>query len=68
MDTPLTNFEGMARDEFMARIPDDPYDPCPCGCGTKWRYVMKDPALFEKHEQMFVEKWLLTFKAGREVR
>ena len=28
-------------DAWLFSIPDDPYDPCPCGCGTSWRYVAK---------------------------
>jgi len=26
-------------DAWIRAIPDDPYDLCPCGCGTKWRFV-----------------------------
>lgn len=31
-----------AVEEFMDQCPtEDPYQPCPCGCGSKFRYVMK---------------------------
>ena len=26
-------------DAWIMAVPDNPYDPCPCGCGKKWRYV-----------------------------
>lgn len=29
------------QDAWINAMPDDPYAPCPCGCGTKWRFVVK---------------------------
>jgi len=23
-------------------MPDKPYDFCPCGCGKRWRFIIKD--------------------------
>ena len=43
-------------DEWIARMPDDPYEPCPCGCNTKFRYVIKaGEKELEKHYQQFVK-------------
>ena len=46
-----------AVDALIDAIPENVYDPCPCGCGLKWRYVVKDPAHLAEHEQRFYEKW-----------
>jgi len=51
------NLEGLAKDEFMFKIPDNPYDLCPCCCGKKWRFVVKDGE-FEKHEAVFVNQYM----------
>ena len=51
------NLEGIAKDEFMFSIPDNPYDLCPCGCGKKWRFVVTSGE-FDKHEDMFVKSWV----------
>lgn len=49
----------LAQDAFLMAIPDDAYDPCPCGCGKKWRFVVKGgEAEIKKHEQTFIVKWL----------
>lgn len=37
-------------DLWIDAIPDDPYAPCPCGCGKKFKFV-KDEA--GKHEEQF---------------
>lgn len=42
-----------AVDDWIEAIPDDVYAPCPCGCGMKWRFAVKDG--IEKHEQRFLE-------------
>ena len=49
----VMNDWGMALDEWINAIPDDPYDPCPCGCGEKFRYVMKDEKKLSAHEAKF---------------
>lgn len=36
------NMEGFAIEAWMDAMPDDPYAPCPCGCGKKWRFAMKE--------------------------
>lgn len=40
-----------ANDIAIDLIPDDPYQPCPCGCGKKWRFVTKEG------EQTIQEHW-----------
>ena len=40
-------------DAWIDAIPEDPYAPCPCGCGMKWRFAIKDG--IEKHEQRFMD-------------
>lgn len=30
-----------ALEKWLNSIPDDVYEPCPCGCGKKFRYVIK---------------------------
>lgn len=42
--------------ESMAEVMEDPYKPCPCGCGTKWRFVLKSGKL-EEHENKFREEY-----------
>jgi hypothetical protein len=37
-------------------IPDNPYDPCPCGCGKKWRYVLRDREA-EQHCNKFCDNF-----------
>ena len=43
-----------AGDAFIDAVPDDPYSPCPCGCGQKWRFVRGDP---DAHYRRFVDDW-----------
>ena len=53
------NLHGLANDEWihsvLANIPDDPYKPCPCGCGKAWRYALKD---LDKHEEDFINEYI----------
>jgi hypothetical protein len=44
-----------AVDAWIDAIPDNWYDPCPCGCGKKFRFVMR-PDLLEEHEHRFCNK------------
>jgi len=44
-----------ASDAFINAIPDDVYDLCPCGCGKKWKFVLKQP---EEHYNRFVEEYI----------
>jgi hypothetical protein len=52
-----TNPDGLAVEAWIEALPDDSYGPCPCGCGKKFRFVMRDPAELEKHEAAFVANW-----------
>jgi len=40
-------------DLWILSMPDDPYAPCPCGCGMKWRFAVQDG--IEKHEEKFLK-------------
>ena len=42
-------------------IPDNPYNPCPCGCGKKWRFVMRDGEA-EEHAKRFCDNYLKNIK------
>lgn len=52
------NLKGKALDAWYAAMPDDTYAPCPCGCGTKWRFVMKNDDEYNKHEATFVNQYV----------
>jgi hypothetical protein len=41
----MKNEHGLALDAWIASIPEDVYQPCPCGCGEKFRYVVKAETL-----------------------
>ena len=43
-----------AIDKWIMAIPDDPYEPCPCGCGKKFRFAMKEG--IGTHTATFIEK------------
>lgn len=43
-----------ATDKFIMAIPEDKYDPCPCGCGKKWRFAEKEG--IDGHFETFVKK------------
>jgi len=44
-------------DLWIDSIPEEPYDPCPCGCGMKWRFVVKGgEKVIADHEKRFIEK------------
>ena len=42
-------------DAWIDAIPEEPYALCPCGCGMKWRFALKDG--IEKHETRFMAKF-----------
>lgn len=49
--------------DFIFAVPEDAYQPCPCGCGMKWRYVYKGgEAEIEKHSKAFMKKLFLAVK------
>lgn len=39
---------------FFDACPDDVYDPCPCGCGSKLKFVLKNNAELNKHINTFI--------------
>lgn len=41
---------------LIAAIPDNPYDPCPCGCSKKWRYVLRNREA-EQHCNKFCDNF-----------
>lgn len=47
-----------ALEAWLDAVPEGPYDPCPCGCGKKWRFVLKETEQeLAAHERRFVENW-----------
>lgn len=52
------NLHGIAHDAFWMAVPDDIYEPCPCGCGKKFRFVAKDEKVLAQHEKKFIDDWL----------
>jgi hypothetical protein len=58
MENEKMNFSGLALDAWIKSVPDDVYDLCPCGCGKKFRYVMKDYRELESHEMTFIKNYL----------
>jgi len=44
-----------AVDAWIDSIPHNVYDPCPCGCGKKFKYVKDNPEL---HEMLFKKKFI----------
>ena len=47
-----TNQTGIATDQWIQAIPDDPYDLCPCGCGMKFRFALKQG--IDSHAEEFI--------------
>lgn len=49
-----------ATDALIDAVPDDPYKPCPCGCGIKMRFIIKNMAE-DEHVKRFCDnqkrKW-----------
>jgi hypothetical protein len=48
---------GQMVDAFIDAIPESAYDPCPCGCGKKLKFIIPEA---EKHEQTFYAKLCAT--------
>ena len=48
----------MAEDAWLAAQPEDVYEPCPCGCHIKFRYVVRDEKSYAKHMENFVKNYL----------
>ena len=51
----MQNEIGIAIDAWIEAIPDDPYAPCPCGCGKKWKFCIPEA---EQHEQKFIKDFI----------
>ena len=49
------NLTGLAIDEWLSKVPDYPYAPCPCGCGKEFKFALKE---IEKHEDKFVQDYV----------
>ena len=46
----------IATDAWIDAMPEDVYQLCPCGCGKKFRFVIKENSL-EEHEARFVKAY-----------
>jgi len=57
LDANETHDIGPAVDAWLEALPRDPYGICPCGCGMKLRFAMKEG--IEQHEQRFIAAWNL---------
>ena len=41
-------------DKWIMAVPENAYDPCPCGCGTKMKFVIKGgEKTIEEHFEKF---------------
>lgn len=54
----MTYRDGLAIDAWLGAVPDNPYDPCPCGCGKAFRFVARDETTLTQHELAFRAAWL----------
>lgn len=45
---------GSGVDAWLDAIPEDNRDPCPCGCGRKWKRVFRSGAV-DEHEAQFIK-------------
>ena len=52
-----------AVDALIDALPDDGYAPCPCGCGKKFKFAVREG--FESHEATFIKKWEDEHVSGR---
>ena len=50
--TPINEARRNAVDKFIQAIPENVYDPCPCGCGMKWRFASKEN--LDMHVEQFI--------------
>jgi len=41
-------------DAWIDAIPENPYNPCPCGCGKKWRFVLTSTEVKEHMDRFAV--------------
>lgn len=58
--------EHQAEMAWLDALPDNPYEPCPCGCGKKMKYILQEARELQAkgidtlpidHEQIFKDKW-----------
>lgn len=59
----LTPEETEANDAWIDAIPDEVYDLCPCGCGKKFKFVIREN--LEKHENEFKRKYIEKMKENK---
>ena len=52
----MTPEDMAAADAWIDAIPDNVYDPCPCGCGKKFRFAVKEG--IGPHEDRFRENFI----------
>lgn len=45
--------EAIAMEAWIDACPDNPYDQCPCGCGKKFRFVVRDDQTLREHFETF---------------
>jgi len=57
--------EKLAEDAWVKAMPEEAYDPCPCGCGKAFRFIVRDEATYNKHLENFVKKFLDALNAIR---
>lgn len=60
---PPTDFLPQVTAALIDAIPDDHYKPCPCGCGKKWRYVVRDGEA-EEHATRFCKNFQKTLDSN----
>jgi hypothetical protein len=63
-DQNLTPERIEAMDAFIEAMPDDHYDLCPCGCGKKFRFVVREgEEEIRRHEERFIENYIKNKKS-----
>jgi len=55
----LLRVEGIALDSFFEDCPDNKYDPCPCGCGEKFKFVIQDDVKLKTHQLKYIKNLML---------
>ncbi len=52
----MQNLRSVAFEAFIEALPDDVYSLCPCACGMKVKWAMKDKTL--DHQERFIQQFL----------
>ena len=50
-------------DAWLFALPEDPYEPCPCGCGVPFRFISRTG---EKEISKHFEKFVAKFHKAKE--